>query len=581
MKKRILSLITVICILMSCFAFSASASGLTLLNKVNDGKFLMTSGAWTYLANYDSLPVTEVTDGIGGKSTSDKYAKIDPSLVTDTKQGQLIMNYYNNFNSKTSNYVVFTMNLFSNPQIDLYSRCSSNAKVLESLSNYLIPGRWNNIAFILNTSTSKITPYINGVAYTDKTLSDGTNFTKKDGNKVGQIRIYFYTTETEYRIDDFAIYTCEEKPSINLPVISDSENFATVDNTLYYSGDVTVDSITSNAALINAYSDNTFSTPLDSSAVITEGNVIVLTDAFNASSENVKAHNYYTAAPAPITSGKVTDTIDWSYNTISKTLTFTGTGAMPDWSTDKVDGVNADNHISNRPWIDYNAEMTKVVFGEGITSVGTYTFAQAKCLTDVEFSSTIEVIKSYSFFHTAITEIEFADGLKTIEAQAFAINKPDVYKKLTKAVIPASVEFVHEAAFAKQTDITVYCYEESAAHKFAVNNGVEFFLYDADYAIVYDADTMTATIKNFNGEYEKATVIFSNTSTGVLNSVDFKEIDMPAIGEDATVSAETLTQNPGTATEIMLWDSMTSCKPLCSSVGKKFAQEVTPEEVTE
>ena len=62
---------------------------------------------------------------------------------------------------------------------------------------------------------------------------------------------------------------------------------------------------------------------------------------------------------------------------------------------------------------------------------------------------------------------------------------------------------------------------------------------------------------------------------------DFKEIDMPAIGEDATVSAETLTQNPGTATEIMLWDSMTSCKPLCSSVGKKFAQEVTPEEVTE
>ena len=92
---------------------------------------------------------------------------------------------------------------------------------------------------------------------------------------------------------------------------------------------------------------------------------------------------------------------------------------------------------------------------------------------------------------------------------------------------------------------------------------------------------MTATIKNFSGEYEKATVIFSNTSTGVLNSVDFKEIDMPAIGEDATVSAETLTQNPGTATEIMLWDSMTSCKPLCSSVGKKFAQEVTPEEGTE
>lgn len=221
--------------------------------------------------------------------------------------------------------------------------------------------------------------------------------------------------------------------------------------------------------------------------------------------------------------------------------------------------------------------MTKVVFGEGITSVGQYTFAQAKALTDVDFSSTVEELDQYSFFHTAITEIEFNDGLKYIRAFAFAINNTTAYKLLTKAVIPASVESVHEAAFSNQADLTVYCYEETAAHKYAVANGVDFFLYDADYALIYDAETMTATIKNFSGTETTATLIFANCSTGTLNSAYFDTVTLPAIGEDITVTATDFEQIGGSATEIMLWDSFGSCKPMCASVGKHIAAEVTEE----
>ena len=560
MKKRILSLTVIVCILISCISFTAYADGLNLLNSITNGSIPTTSGKWFY--NVDQNKTEILTDGMGGKAADDAYVRVTAPGTNTKRNGQLIMNKKANYYTK--NYFVYTINVYGDS--DISCSIKNGATTTYDITG-LVANKWNNITFVYDKANSKFNIYINGVK-TEKPVPEN--------GKEGDLRICMDAAGTYY-FDDIAIYDTDTAPVIAMPVANGGNNFSVSESEILYSeGATAADFITANPTA-KVYTDSTLATEAEASALLAEGNTIAVSAPFNAAEENVSMYNYYTAAPAPITSGEVTDTIDWSYNTISKTLTFTGTGAMPDWST----GVNADNHIRYRPWIDYNAKMTKVVFGEGITSVGEYTFAQAKCLTDVEFSSTIEVIKSYSFFHTAITEIEFADGLKTIEAQAFAINNADVYKKLTKAVIPASVEFVHKAAFAKQTDITVYCYEESAAHKFAVNNGVEFFLYDADYAIVYDADTMTATIKNFNGEYEKATVIFSNTSTGVLNSVDFKEIDMPAIGEDATVSAETLTQNPGTATEIMLWDSMTSCKPLCSSVGKKFAQEVTPEEVTE
>lgn len=69
------------------------------------------------------------------------------------------------------------------------------------------------------------------------------------------------------------------------------------------------------------------------------------------------------------TSGSWGNDVNWSYDSSSKTLTFTGTGAIKDC------GEIAVGFLKNQaPWIDYKKEITKIVINEGITEIGEYNF---------------------------------------------------------------------------------------------------------------------------------------------------------------------------------------------------------------
>ncbi len=107
-------------------------------------------------------------------------------------------------------------------------------------------------------------------------------------------------------------------------------------------------------------------------------------------------------------------------------LTIGGEGAMPNYTTAST----------SAPWGKYRAEITKIVIGSGITSIGNYAFYQMKNAATIEF--------------------EAGSAVTTIATGAFG------YAGVTALEIPASVEFIDKNAFYYCSELTVVTFEEGS-----------------------------------------------------------------------------------------------------------------------
>ncbi|MDO4748577.1 MAG: leucine-rich repeat protein [Eubacteriales bacterium] len=110
------------------------------------------------------------------------------------------------------------------------------------------------------------------------------------------------------------------------------------------------------------------------------------------------------------------DNVTWEYN--NRTLTFTGTGDMYDYSAtrnDKNDVISSDV-----PWADGVNHVKKIVVGDGITSIGNSSFACFNKLTDVELPDTLTKIGDTAFASCAIlSNISIPDNVTTIGEECF------------------------------------------------------------------------------------------------------------------------------------------------------------------
>ena len=107
-------------------------------------------------------------------------------------------------------------------------------------------------------------------------------------------------------------------------------------------------------------------------------------------------------------------TLSWSFSE-DGTLTFSGEGAMPDYTSSACKTV---------PWKAYSAQIKTVIFDSGVTRIGSYAFYNADSLypnlTAVEIKGA-ETVGSYAFkYCRTLQTVSFGVGLKTIETNAFA-----------------------------------------------------------------------------------------------------------------------------------------------------------------
>lgn len=107
------------------------------------------------------------------------------------------------------------------------------------------------------------------------------------------------------------------------------------------------------------------------------------------------------------TTGNCGDSVTWSYDEDSKTLTFTGSGAI--WDYDDAERIKS-----------YPTYAETVVFGEGITRIGNdalYGFAN---LTSVTMADTITEIGKQAFgLCYYLTTLDFSDSVRSIGEEAF------------------------------------------------------------------------------------------------------------------------------------------------------------------
>lgn len=170
--------------------------------------------------------------------------------------------------------------------------------------------------------------------------------------------------------------------------------------------------------------------------------------------------------------------IDYSFDANTGTFTLTGSGEMYTFRDTKY----AKNGMT--PWSDIKDQIKKVVVGEGITTIGEYSFYNCVNLTEVQLPSTLKKIcgsgvtgganssstlASYGAFRgcTSLTKINFPEGLEEIDNVAFRDCSA-----LKTVILPNSLKtlgigsFVHCTALSRVdfgegiTEIPVECFYE-------------------------------------------------------------------------------------------------------------------------
>lgn len=179
--------------------------------------------------------------------------------------------------------------------------------------------------------------------------------------------------------------------------------------------------------------------------------------------------------------------ITWAYDADTKTLTFTGSGAMFDF-------VNP----AAVPWSAY--DIAKVVIDEKITSIGDYTFyvnaldtTKGLHLAAITLPEGLERIGKYSFYgENLLTEVVFPESLKVIDENAFracaGLTHIDIGGK--------NLELVAEGAFAA-------C---SSAKSVVFNGAI-----DGSSSVFETCDKLThAYFAGNKGQYESVEIGFGN-----------------------------------------------------------------------
>ena len=174
---------------------------------------------------------------------------------------------------------------------------------------------------------------------------------------------------------------------------------------------------------------------------------------------------------------KVTSTLT------SKTLTITGTGAMPDfdfpngnlapWWNYEALGMNAISEID----IDIKGNLKRVIIGDGVTnvsnyalfflpaatqitlpesvtSIGRYGIAMCSALTGMSIPKGVTEIGDFGLAGDGLTAVTLPDGLQTLGRGAF-----DTCTSLTNTTLPAAITAVPGKCFADCTKLLTVDYK--------------------------------------------------------------------------------------------------------------------------
>lgn len=213
-----------------------------------------------------------------------------------------------------------------------------------------------------------------------------------------------------------------------------------------------------------------------------------------------------------------TDTY-YQYDSQTKTLTISGSGATPSYSSNG----------QGQPWYDWrDTQVQKVVVEEGVTSLGSYFLYQIRA-TEISLPDSLKRIGSYSLsFTLGITDWDIPFGVTAIDTSAFrycstmkAINLPDTLKtigtrafegctQLTEITIPYSVSSLGSYAFLGCSSLETVKFQSLTS---SVNINTYCFMECASLKSL--SIPMNATVGKCSFGYKNSTTKYADTSLNV------------------------------------------------------------------
>ncbi len=119
----------------------------------------------------------------------------------------------------------------------------------------------------------------------------------------------------------------------------------------------------------------------------------------------------YTDKRGVAESGKINDSLSFTFDRQLSSLRITGSGAIPAYNK------------SSPPWNAYGKEIRRLYTARGITKIGANAFSGLDLLTRVEIKEGVEVISENAFFAPALQTLILPETLRLIESGAFARSK--------------------------------------------------------------------------------------------------------------------------------------------------------------
>ena len=147
-------------------------------------------------------------------------------------------------------------------------------------------------------------------------------------------------------------------------------------------------------------------------------------------------------ASAETASGSCGDDLNWSLDN-EGVLTIIGSGDMNDygWTEIELESGETVTGFVSAPWNAWIDSIKSVIIGNGVTSIGGYTFSGCENLSDVSLGNSIKKIGMYAFQGCSLTSIDLPDTIKTIGSSAFSSCG------LTSVTIPAGIEEMQYCSF--------------------------------------------------------------------------------------------------------------------------------------
>lgn len=198
--------------------------------------------------------------------------------------------------------------------------------------------------------------------------------------------------------------------------------------------------------------------------------------------------------------------ITWTYN--NGTLTISGTGDVEDYNN------------SSAPWYDHRYDTTKIVISNGVTGIGEGAFCYFTELTSVSLPGSLKSIGAYAFRGcSSLKSVVIPDSVTSIGEGAFyrctALATATVSNSVSRisygtfmscenlisVTIPNSVKSIGEKAFYNCGSLTDVYYKGSTAQWNAVMVGLDndslqnaniYFVHTHSYTAAVTAPTCTA-----------------------------------------------------------------------------------------